>query len=147
MVPPPHLSVDWALHVISRSSQTLAMSTLWIQRLLMAPMKTLFRHDAVIVRWLDAHCRNQAVEYTEDEARLQYHRGEEVTTLGLLLYEDDKGLSLYNENTGPDSIRGLNFIPKAMVIDVVRLGRLRTPRKTRVRPVSPSTAQTTVLAR
>ena len=106
-------------------------------------LKSLFRHEAVIVRWLDAHCRNQAVEYTEDEARLQYHRGEEVTTLGLLLFEDDKGLSLYNENTGPDCIRGLNFIPKAMVIEVVRLGKLSAPRKKRAPRVSPSATQTT----
>ena len=88
----------------------------------------LFRHEAVVVVWLDAHARSQAVEYTEDEV-INLHRPEEVITLGLLLKEDQNGVSLYCENTGPDAIRGANFIPAAMIKEIIRLGSVKRPRK------------------
>ena len=87
----------------------------------------LFRYPAVVVIWDDAHARNQAVEYTEDEVR-NLHRPETVTTLGLLLKQDATGVSLYCEETGPDAVRGANFIPAAMVREVVVLGQLKRPR-------------------
>lgn len=103
--------------------------------------KTLFRHPAVIVIWDDAHARNQAIEYIEEEV-VQQHRPEEVITLGLAIKEDGAGISLYTESTGPDSVRGVNFIPAAMIKEVIRLGPLGRPRhvkaKARVpKPVSP----------
>lgn len=88
----------------------------------------LFRHEAVVVVWKDAHARNQAVEYTEDEV-LNLHRPEEIVTLGLLLKEDSEGISLYTENTGHDAVRGANFIPAAMLKEVIRLGSVKRPRK------------------
>ena len=90
---------------------------------------TLFRYPAVAVIWRDCHARNQAVEYTEDEIKSQFHRGERVITLGLLLHEDADGISLYTEETGPDAIRGANFILKVNIEEIVRLGFLKTPRK------------------
>jgi hypothetical protein len=94
----------------------------------------LFRYPFVIVIWNDAHARNQAVEYTEDEAKIQLHRGEVVRTGGFLLKEDEVGVSLYNEETGPDSVRGLSFVPHAMIIEVIRIGYLKRPRKPRTPP-------------
>ena len=91
-------------------------------------MTALFRYPAVVVIWDDAHARNQAVEYTEDEVR-NLHRAEPVRTLGLLLHEDEQGVSLYCEETGPDAVRGANFIPAAMVREIIRIGQLRRPRK------------------
>ena len=96
----------------------------------MAEPKRLFRYPAVAVIWDDAHARNQAVEYTEDEVR-NLHRPEPVTTLGLLLHEDEHGLSLYCEETGPDAVRGANFIPRKMIRELVYIGHLKRPRKPR----------------
>lgn len=99
---------------------------------------TLFRHDLVAVVWNDASARNQAVEYTESEVRSQFHQAERVISLGLLLHEDEKGLSLYTEETGPDAIRGVSFIPAPMVVEVIRLGPLKRPKKKRlVNPILP----------
>lgn len=92
--------------------------------------KNLFRHKAVAVRWLDAHARNQAVEYTENEVD-NYHRAEEVITLGLIIKDDEAGISLYTEETGPSDIRGLSFIPRGMITEVIPLGRLSPTRKPR----------------
>lgn len=76
--------------------------------------KSLFRHKAAVITWLDAHARSQAVEYDEAEVS-QYHRPEECTILGLVIRDDDEGISLYNEETDTRSIRGLSYIPRAMI--------------------------------
>lgn len=96
---------------------------------------SLFRYPAVAVRWLDAHARNQAIEYTEDEAKTQYHRAEEVLTLGLLLKEDEKGIQLYCEETGPSEIRGVNFIPAPMIKEVYRFGFIKPARRKSPPPI------------
>ena len=90
----------------------------------------LFRYPLVVVIWDDAHARSQAVEYTEDEVR-NLHKPEEVITLGLMLHKDESGISLYTEETGPDAVRGDNFIPAAMIKEIVHLGDVKRPRKRR----------------
>lgn len=87
--------------------------------------KPLFRHPVVVVKWLDAHARPQAVEYAESEVD-QQHKAEPVTTLGLLVKENEAGVSLYTEETGPDGIRGLSFIPRQMLVSVERFKLTRT---------------------
>ena len=76
--------------------------------------KPYFRHPAAIITRQDAHARNQAVEYDEGEVA-QLHRPEECTILGLVIRDDDAGISLYNEETDSSSVRGLSFIPRAML--------------------------------
>lgn len=76
-----------------------------------------FRYPVCIVSWLDAHARPQAVEYLESEVN-QQHKAEPVKTLGLLIREDEAGVSLYTEETGPEGIRGLSFVPRQMIISV-----------------------------
>jgi hypothetical protein len=100
----------------------------------------LFRYPAVAVIWWDAHARPQAVEYTEDEVKT-LHQPAEVITLGLLIKEDDTGISLYSEEPGPDSVRGANFIPAGMIKEVIRLGDLKRPAMPRAkRGTSPAPA-------
>lgn len=91
--------------------------------------KASFRYPAAVVTWLDAHARNQAVEYEEAEVG-SLHRPEECKILALVIKDDETGLSIYNEETGPTSIRGVSFIPHAMIKDViyVNLTKLRKPR-------------------
>ena len=79
--------------------------------------KPKFRYPAAIICWLDAHARNQAVEFEESEV-IQQHRPEACQILGLVIKDDPAGVSLYCEETGPSSVRGLNFIPRAMIHSV-----------------------------
>lgn len=88
-----------------------------------------FRYPAAVIVWDDAHARNQAVEYEESEVA-PLHRPEECAILALVIRDDSTGLSLYSEETGPSSIRGLNFIPRAMIKSVTYVN-LSTPRKKR----------------
>jgi hypothetical protein len=85
-----------------------------------------FRYPAAIIIWNDAHARNQAVEYEESEL-IQQHRPEECKTLGLVVTDDEAGITIYNEQTGPSSVRGVSFIPKAMLKSVTYVNL--TPRK------------------
>lgn len=79
--------------------------------------KRFFRYPVAVIVWLDAHARSQAVEYDESEV-LQLHRPEECTILGIVIRDDAMGLSLYNEQTGDSSIRGLSFLPRDMIKSV-----------------------------
>jgi hypothetical protein len=90
-------------------------------------MKPSFRYPAAIIVWNDAHARNQAVEYEESEL-IQQHRPEECITLGLVVKDDETGITIYNEETGPSSVRGVSFIPKAMLKSVTYVN-LTMPRK------------------
>lgn len=81
--------------------------------------KLAFRYQPAVIYWLDAHARNQAVEYTDEEAKTQCHKPEECIILALVIRDDETGVSLYNEETGHDSVRGVSFIPRAMIKDVV----------------------------
>jgi hypothetical protein len=101
----------------------------------MSNAKSLFRYPAVAVKWLDAHARNQAVEYEESEI-IQQHRPEPCLTLGLMVKRDDTGITLYTEETGPTAVRGVNFIPAAMIEDVIELNLTRK-RKPNARKVDP----------
>lgn len=88
-----------------------------------------FRYPAAIIRWLDAHARNQAVEYEEAEIA-SLHRPEECQILALVIKDDATGVSIYNEETGPTSIRGVSFIPRSMIKNVVYVN-LSKPKKPR----------------
>ena len=76
-----------------------------------------FRFPTAIVVWDDAHARNQAVEYEESEIA-QIHRPEQCMTLALVIRDDNTGLTLYNEETGPTSVRGVSFIPRSLITAV-----------------------------
>lgn len=94
----------------------------------------MFRYPAAVITWLDAHARNQAVEYEEAEI-VQQHRPEECRILALVIRDDETGVSLYNEETGPSSVRGLSFIPRAMIKEIIYVN-LAKPRKPRQKAAS-----------
>ena len=99
--------------------------------------KPFFRHRAAVITWLDAHARSQAVEYDEAEVS-QYHRPEECTILGLIIRDDAEGISLYNEETDAQSIRGLSYIPRAMIKHVTYVNL--TPARAKL-PCAPSSSE------
>lgn len=98
--------------------------------------KPKFRYPAAIIIWNDAHARNQAVEYEESEL-VQQHRPEECKTLGLVVTDDAAGITIYNEETGPTSVRGVSFIPRAMLKSVTYVN-LSPVRKVRHEKPAPS---------
>jgi hypothetical protein len=97
-------------------------------------------HPLVAVVWDDAKA-TAVVEYDLNEVRTQFHRAARYTTYGLLLVDDEKGVTLASEEGDDHNLRGLTFIPRAMVVEVVVLGRQRV-KKTRPakRPAAPPPA-------
>ena len=94
-----------------------------------------FRYPAAVIVWDDAHARNQAVEYEESEL-IQQHRPEECISLGLVVRDDATGVTVYNEETGPTSVRGVAFIPRAMIRSVIYVN-LTPPRKRKAASTPP----------
>jgi hypothetical protein len=97
-------------------------------------------HPLVAVVWDDAKA-TAVVEYDLNEVRTQFHKAARYTTYGLLLVDDDKGITLASEEGDDQNLRGLTFIPRAMVVEVVVLGRQR-PKKIRSKkqPAAPQPA-------
>ena len=97
------------------------------------------------VVWDDAKA-TAVVEYDLNEVRTQFHKAARYTTYGLLVIQDDKGITLASEEGDDQNLRGLTFIPRQMVVEVVLLGkpRARKPRPKRdaegARPSSPKSA-------
>lgn len=74
--------------------------------------------DLVAVKWLDAH-GSSTTAYAEHEIP---HAAIEITTYGLLLREDDAGVTVAGEWCKDNTYRGVTFIPKGMMVgDPVRL--------------------------
>jgi hypothetical protein len=86
-------------------------------------------HPLVAVVWDDAKA-TAVVEYDLNEVRTQFHKAARYTSYGLLLVDDDKGVTLASEEGEDQNLRGLTFIPRQMVVEVVVLGRQR-PKKAR----------------
>jgi hypothetical protein len=92
----------------------------------------------VCVIWDDAHGR-AAGEYTQGEILRDLHHPAAIHTFGLLVADDATGVTVVQELTNPldtddDTYRGLGFVPRAMVKEVVNLGipkRPPAPRKPR----------------
>jgi hypothetical protein len=84
------------------------------------------------VVWDDAKA-TAVVEYDLNEVRTQFHKAARYTTYGLLVIQDDKGITLASEEGDDQNLRGLTFIPRQMVVEVVLLGkpRARKARQTR----------------
>ena len=81
-------------------------------------------HPLAAVVWDDAKA-TAVEEYDLNEVRTQFHRPARYTTYGLLLVDDEKGVTLASEEGDDRNLRGLTFIPRAMVVEVVFLGRAR----------------------
>lgn len=95
------------------------------------------------VVWDDAH--GAAVgEYTMDEAKRDFHKPAPVKTFGLLMQDDETGVTLGSEDTSQPSepaptYRGLSFIPRPMIKEVIIIGvpKRPTPRVKRPQPTAP----------
>jgi hypothetical protein len=97
-------------------------------------------HPLVAVVWDDAKA-TAVVEYDLNEVRTQFHKAARYTTYGLLLVDDDKGITLASEEGDDHNLRGLTFIPRQMIVEVVILGRQRAKRtRAKRQPAAPQPA-------
>jgi hypothetical protein len=105
-------------------------------------------HPLVAVVWDDAKA-TAVVEYDLNEVRTQFHRPARYTTYGLLLVDDDKGVTLAAEEGDDRNLRGLSFIPRPMIVEVVKLTRprVRKAREKKQAPAPPAERQTASPAR
>jgi hypothetical protein len=92
------------------------------------------KHTLVAVVWDDAKA-TAVEEYDLNEVRTQFHKAARYTTYGLLLVDDEKGITLASEESDDQNLRGLTFIPRPMVIEVAVIGRNRSRRQ---RPKAPA---------
>lgn len=92
----------------------------------------------VCVIWLDAHGRSDG-EFTAEEIARDFHDPAPIKTFGLLVNDDDRGLTVASEITSGENdeptYRGLGFIPRGMVQDVIQLGIPKRAAKKRAKKV------------
>lgn len=79
----------------------------------------------IALRWYDAHATTTA----DYEIHAIPHHAIEITTYGLLLREDELGVSIACEEAGAGCYRGVTFVPKAMVIEVKYIKPARRKRE------------------
>ncbi len=82
----------------------------------------------VKVIWRDAH-GSATGAYSLHEIP---HEAIEVMSYGLLLRQDEVGVSIASERCGDDTYRGYTFMPKGMVVSVTPIKRKR---QTKVKPI------------
>lgn len=76
--------------------------------------------------WLDAHGSAANVVYDIDEIP---HGPIECTSYGILLKQDDLGVSIASEKVGVDTYRGYSFIPIGMLKHIELVTKPKRPRK------------------
>lgn len=76
-----------------------------------------------MVRWLDAHGSADATAVYEREALP--HGGMVVETYGLLVRDDEEGVSVVSEALEGGTFRGHTFVPRALILAVDDLRRYR----------------------
>ena len=81
----------------------------------------------VALRWRDAHGSATALY----EIHELPHKATEITTYGLLLRQDEEGISIAAEDCGGGCYRGVTFVPKALIVECRPVKPPRTRRAER----------------
>jgi hypothetical protein len=84
-----------------------------------------WKPELVAVRWKDAHGTATAA-YALHEIP---HEAIEITTYGLLLRSDEKGVSVASEECKDGTYRGVTYVPIELILEVRPLFKKRGPRK------------------
>lgn len=95
-------------------------------------------HPLVRVVWLDAH-GSAVSSYSLDEIP---HAAVKVETYGLLLKQDEVGISIASEICDGDTYRGYSFMPAGMLVSVTPVTK---PRKQRVKKTTILVAESPVV--
>lgn len=83
----------------------------------------------VVVRWKDAQSSTTKVYKEEDDAN--YHVPIVMETVGWLLKDDERGISVMNEAFQEDGVnyRGHTFILRSLIMDIITIRKERKPRR------------------
>lgn len=75
------------------------------------------------VVWLDAHSppATQVFNISDDAEMDAVHGPAVITTVGWILRDDDKGITIANEYCGDGDYRGVTFILRINIVDVLPL--------------------------
>lgn len=98
-----------------------------------AMSRDLARLPLVCAIWDDAHGRTDG-EFTAEEIARDHHDPAPIKTFGLLVHDDERGVSIAQEITSDGdapTYRGLGFIPKGMLKELILLGVPKRPAKKR----------------
>ena len=77
-----------------------------------------FHLTAVI--WDDAH--HSLEEYTVEDVGRNFHKAARTTNYGLLIKQDEQGVTLTSEEDEAGELRHVFFIPSKMIVEIVDLG-------------------------
>lgn len=84
------------------------------------------KYPLVKVTWLDAHGSAANVAYAIEEIP---HAPVECVSHGLLLRQDEVGVSIASEVCDKDTFRGYSFVPASMLVSVEPVVKVRQRRK------------------
>lgn len=88
----------------------------------MKPSTALSQYSLACVVWDDAHMSLD--EYTSDEITRDIHKASSVKSFGLVVQSDERGVTLATDEGAADGkFRKVNFIPRAMITEVVDFGK------------------------
>jgi hypothetical protein len=79
----------------------------------------------IALRWKDAHATAATTAYELHELP---HKASEIITYGLLLRDDDEGISIASEDAGAGMYRSVTFVPRSLVIEYKPVKRARKPK-------------------
>ena len=88
----------------------------------------LSKYHLAAVIWEDAH--HSLEEYTAEEVKRKFHRPVKTTNYGLLIQDDEEGITLTSEEDIDGDLRHVFFIPRKMVLEVIDFG---PPKRKRAR--------------
>jgi hypothetical protein len=80
------------------------------------------RPELVALRWMDAHGTAASTAYELHELP---HKAAEITTYGLLLRDDEQGVSIACDDCGGGLYRGITFVPRSLVLEIRLVKRRR----------------------
>jgi hypothetical protein len=78
--------------------------------------------------WQDAHGSSTSSAYSEHEIP---HAAILITSYGLLLRQDDSGVSIASESCADGTYRGVTFIPRVLIVELRPLEKPKRVRATK----------------
>ena len=75
----------------------------------------------IALRWMDAHATATSLY----EIHELPHRAAEIVTYGLLLRDDEHGISIASEDAGAGTYRGITLVPRQLILHMKHLQRPR----------------------
>jgi hypothetical protein len=100
-------------------------------------VKTVKGLEIWAVEWEDAHWNSG--EFDRDEI---IHKSISYVTVGIMIKNDETGLTVSSDISETGSFRGTNFIPRKMIVKTWKVGALQA-KEPRVRRQSPSSSMQT----